>query len=792
MHPFLFGVVFFASGFCALVYELVWVRLIGLSVGHATLAVSLVLSSYMAGLALGSWGYSWSQSFRRRWGWEGLRLYAGLELAIALLALAAPWMIEVIEGAWLETIRQSGTSYLIKVGIRALLASPVVLLPTFLMGATFPAAVSIWEGAGRSLKESCTKLYALNLAGGMTGVLLATFWGFSLLGIEHALWVAVAVNVVLAGLVGWAGWKKSTIPFDQPVQESVGRQKIGKGVVLTLAGAGAAAMMAEVLWTRLYILTLGSSVYAFSIVLLTFLGGLALGSWLSNRSALLRPDGGTVMVALAAGLAGLFIILSMPLVEWLPTLFVYGHRLLPKYPFWAHVLQFGLCVGGLLIPAMLMGMVFPLVSAAFRSPEEVAVGYAANTMGNILGPLAALVAFPMIGSQKGLWVAAGIYGGVAVGWVMASRENIKKRLVIGMGIAGGYAVLMGSQASWDLFRLTSAPFLFVTKNLQSSQSGPAFTPGHEDTRAEMVFFREGFGATVSVKRYHENYLSLQINGKTDASTGIDMMTQLLSGHLPFLLHSEAREAAVIGLGSGVTAGAILRHPVTRLDVVELEAEVVNATVWFRPFSGFAPEDPRVRMVMDDGRNFLLLTNHRYDVLTVEPSNPWMAGNASLFTREFYQRCVSRLRSDGIMCQWLQAYGMRDEDLQTAFRTFAEEFPHAAVWAMSAMGIRGAPADMLMIGSSQPISLDRGVLTKGFERARPQLDRVALRNIDQVLSGFLMDRRGMLEFADGAPRHSDDFPILEFSAPRNLYDPSIKLGEILSRLMARRQPLPPRL
>jgi spermidine synthase len=279
----------------------------------------------------------------------------------------------------------------------------------------------------------------------------------------------------------------------------------------------------------------------------------------------------------------------------------------------------------------------------------------------------------------------------------------------------------------------------------------------------IVYYRDGLSATVAVSQAGEHFF-LRVNGKLDAGTAGDMPTQLMSGHLPLLLHADPKRVLVIGLGSGITAGAVARYPIERLDVVEIEPAVVEASRFFGRLHGGVLEDPRVRTVIADGRNFLLTTPERYDVIISEPSNPWMSGLASMFSEEFFRLASERLRPGGLMLQWIQAYNLRPEDFRMVVNTFRTAFPAASIWNP----VRG---DFLLVGrhESSPIDLDR-LRTRfdGTPPVRSDLERIGVRAWPGILGFFMLGEADTARFARGGGLNTDDRLPLEFSAPRALY------------------------
>lgn len=277
----------------------------------------------------------------------------------------------------------------------------------------------------------------------------------------------------------------------------------------------------------------------------------------------------------------------------------------------------------------------------------------------------------------------------------------------------------------------------------------------------LLYYREGASSTVSVKRL-TGALSLAIDGKVDASNAGDMLTQKLLAHVPLLLHPDPKRIAIIGLGSGVTLGAALRHPIERADVLEISAEVIEASSYFNRENHDALRDQRTRLIAGDGRSHLLLSSDTYDVIVSEPSNPWMAGVATLFTREFFEAARARLAPGGLLCQWAHTYDIRDEDLRSIAKTFSSVFPHATVWLVG-------DSDLLMIGSSAAVASRLDDVPKHWARAgvASDLAKVAVRSPFSLFALYLSDERGLQQYGANAVVQTDDRLPLEFSAPRSI-------------------------
>jgi len=338
-----------------------------------------------------------------------------------------------------------------------------------------------------------------------------------------------------------------------------------------------------------------------------------------------------------------------------------------------------------------------------------------------------------------------------------------------VGVAGSLVmavlpVLVWNPISqWDAAILTSGPYLYAKTYRDTSEQQSIGLEEAMKKGRELLFFKEGLHAVVSVQKTSEGDLMLNLNGKTDATARGDAATQLMLGHLPLLLHQGAQDVLVIGLGSGMTLAAVERHPVRNVDVVEIEAAVVEAQPYFQQFTGAVLDDPRVNLMVADGRNHLALTDRSYDVIISEPSNPWISGMANLFTREFFQQAKARLRPQGVMCQWVHAYSMSSQDFKTIVRTFHSVFPNTSIWEASLGG------DYLLIGSRQEVPIDHRMLVDRLsdERLRADLETMNLLDLTAFVNKLVITGDAIDRYTKGAPLHTDDNARLEYSAPKAL-------------------------
>jgi spermidine synthase len=541
----------------------------------------------------------------------------------------------------------------------------------------------------------------------------------------------------------------------------VAPRRVGlRAAAAALGISGCVALVYQVTWTRTLAMVLGPTTYAFSAMVVAVITGLAIGSavaaWRAPRSPARAMTwlGFVMIAAAAAALAASIVIDRLPLV-------VASLVSRPDVTFGAVLaMQVALAIAIQLPMAIAFGAAFPLAIAAADStpatvPRDASVVYATNTLGAIVGAIAAsFVLIPMLGIQGSVRLAA-IVAAVA-GVVVAWRAESGSRVGIGALLGGVVTVALALLApEWNHARLANGGYRYAT----------ALAAGDLETGLEagrLVYYREGAAGTVSVRDI-PGARSLAIDGKVDASNAGDMLTQKLLAHLPLLLHPNPRRVCVIGLGSGVTLGASLTHPVERVDVVEISPEVVEASSFFAAENHNALNDPRTALILGDGRSHLLLSTGQYDVIISEPSNPWMAGVASLFTREFFLAARARLAPDGILMQWAHTYSISDADLRSIVATFVSVFPEGSAWLV-------AESDLLLVGATAPIAALEDGIAAAWSRpgVAADLDEAAVRDPFSVLSLYVADGSDLQHYASAALVQSDDRLLLEYSAPRAVY------------------------
>ncbi len=763
----------FLSGAAALVYEVVWGRQLATFLGITGHAHTVVLATFMAGLALGSRVLGAAADRVRR----PLALFGLLEAGIGLFAVAAIGLVprlQEIYATWARGLAPGGPP---AQALRFLMAVAALLVPTFLMGGTLPALVRGLARRHDQVPGALGRLYGANTLGAAGGALAAGYLLLPVLGTRGALATAVAANLLVAAAVLWPRRAaEDTAPVSAaavgPTPALLSRPGDRAVALPVLALSGFAALAAQLAWVRALTLVLGSSVYAFSLTLGAFLAGLALGSLLYARALAPRLDR-RLALRWAAGLeavVGLSIVAGLPLIGRLPELFLAGYeagvqRSFALFQGWTFALAWSV----LLAPTLALGALFPLLTAlaapaAGRLGRDVGTAAAFNSLGTIAGAaLGGLALLPALGVQGSLVLAGGIHvlaGGLV--WQRAAPARRRwSRPAQAAGAVAGFALLAASLPPWDPVVMTSGPFINAARILDVPE-GESFRRFIR-ARNRVLYYAEGADGNVSVRDVGDERL-LVINGKTDGSRLGDRKTQLVIGYLPLLAHADPRRVLVIGMGTGMTAAAVAADPEVRsIDVLELSREVVEASRFFLPENRGVLLDPRTRLLHADARNYLHTTDALYDVIVAEPSNPWISGVSNLFTREFFHLALRRLALGGVMSQWFHTYAMSDDDLRTILATYERVFPYVTVWVPQV-------GDLVLLGSRTPhrLRLDRLAALAREPGVVIDLGPHELLAPPGWARMFLFGPDETRGFAGGAELNTDGHPRVEFNAPRSLY------------------------
>lgn len=759
----------FGSGLCALIYQTTWLREFRLIFGASTPASAAVLAIFMGGLGLGS------AVLGRRVDWKGrpLLFYGQLELIIAVSAALTPVLIWLVRQVYMA---MGGTPAL---GLgwgsvaRLALSALVLAVPTFVMGGTLPAIARAVETAGDSARRHLAIVYGVNTLGAVAGTLLSTFYLFEHLGNRMSLWLACALNLVVAITAIGLG-RRQKIAMGQgeatPAAQSDGRAEYpARFVFLAAAVVGFVFFLMELVWYRMLTPLLGGSTFTFGLILAIALLGIGAGSlvyhkWAAHRAATLAAFAGT------CALEALCLAYPFALGDRLAILTILL-RPLGLLEFFGHVAGWTIVCAIVVLPAALVaGFQFPLLIALLGKGERqvgrhTGYAYGWNTAGAIAGSLAGGFGILPLLTAPGTWrlvIALLVALGVAALWLSWSRDRILS-LRAGSMAASGLALLMllspGPTAVWRHSPIGAGrvdPDEINTRNKSRRWM--------QKTRREIVWQADGRDTCVGLKK-DEGYAFI-VNGKNDGNIRTDAGTQVMSGLLAAMLHGSPKAVLVVGLGTGSTAGWLGAIPsVERVDVVELERAIKHVAHLCAAGNMAVLQNPKVHFIEGDGREVLLTTRRSYDLIVSEPSNLYRAGVAGLYTRDFYQVAARKLKQGGIFVQWLQGYETDFDTTRIAYATLSSVFSSIETWLTM-------ERDFLFVASMQGIDHDLERL-RGTIREEPYKSALAnawrATDLEGVFARFLVNDGYARTAAElqGGILNTDDRNVLEYAYARSV-------------------------
>lgn len=724
-----------ASGTAALIFQILWIKQLSVVVGVDIYAVTTGVGAFFAGLAIGGLALGRFADRARR----PLRFYAGLEIGVAALGVATTWLL-ANAAPWFATLETS-------VGPLAwLMVLALVGIPACLMGGTLPVLIRSVTSSARSIGADGGRLYAANTLGAIAGALLSSFLLIPSLGLKGTGLAAAAIG--LAAALGALLIDRRALPAVPVAPKTTPNLSRDARMAIALyALAGGVALGYEVVWSQSIVQFMSTRAFAFSVVLATYLAGLALGAALFARWAdrVSDPWGMFGLLIAAAGLVALAEVALLG--DWLIVLQALAERAvwsLTESDLARMCARFAVAAAVIVfLPTLLLGAAFPaalrLIVAEGHVGQGVGMVAALNTLGGIAGTvLTGFVLVPQLGLIRTLAVlalAAAAIGLIAVLW---GRQG--GRLLAATCAAAAAACLVAA--------------LIPTDKLAS------LLPGAR--KGEIVFYEEGRGATVAVveqKGGAGTFRRLYIQGVSNTGDSLPSLRYMrLQALLPLIIHpGEPKSALVVGLGTGITAGALLN--VASLDrrvVAELLPGVARAAARFTGNYG-ADRDPRIDIRLRDGRRELLQSGDEYDLITLEPPPPSAAGVANLYSTDFYRLAGSRLKPGGMVAQWLPLPTQNGEDTRSLMRSFIDVFPHASLWTTELH-------EMLLIGSFEPMPLDLATIAERLKEPdiRNALAEVGIASPAALLATWIADRESLVAFVGNALPVTDDRPRIEYA------------------------------
>ncbi len=640
--------------------------------GSTTSVISTILTSLMFGLAIG--GYIFGKYADRYK--NSLTVYGILEIIIGCYGLLVPIIFSFLpplnQQVW-EGFHHSFYSFGL---IRFFLITIVLIIPAILIGGTLPllSRYFIWQEnvAGFTVGT----LYMLNIFGAVLGTFMAGFVLLPWLGITNTIYITSSTNILLGlvvvilflshkNLLALKGWGRREGLTDKIIYQEIPSMAALFIVFATFAISGFTAIVYAIAWTRGLLLILGPSVYALNIILIILLIGLASGSLIFSRFVdRLRYK--VFGLGIIQVIIGCLSIISLFLFHYLPNLFLIMFPMLSKSYYlllWGKFILASLII---FLPTFFIGGAFPLMISIYaadiyRIGSSVGKGYSLNILGGLVGSfVGAFFLIPYLGINNTIIFAVTInliLGGMILMSSAYPRTIYKIAFLILITVMIYGEII--EKPAWDVRQMSTGVF----KHANSIIFGDVTNGRLTSERTKILFYKEGINTTVTVMQERDN-IFLKVNGKTDVSSKRDMPTHLLSGHLPLLFGKKVERVMIIGLAAGITVGAVERYPVKDIKVIELEPAIIEASHLFDHVNYQPLNDPRVEVIINDGRNYLEVTPESFDVIISKLSNPWTTGASNLFTREFFKLVSKRLNKDGIFCQWIQLDGMILSDLKS--------------------------------------------------------------------------------------------------------------------------------
>jgi spermidine synthase len=750
---------FFLSGACGLVYQIVWVRMLTHVFGTTAAAVGVVLAAFMSGLALGSWLLGKAADRNS----NPLRVYAILEVGIGVAALAAHFLLSRITPIYLALYEISGHSEAALAAARFILAFGLVMIPTFLMGGTLPVLARFVVRRLAVAGADLSTLYAINTVGAVAGTLACGFYLIGTFGIYVTVYIAVVVNLGL-GLIAWAASNRmksalATAPIrsdattapDEAVRGVLSNRAYAL-LLFALAISGLTSFAYEIYWTRSLVFVLGNSTYALTTMLTAFIAGIALGGYLvrlvvdqvADRLAFFGWIQVLIAVSSAIALPVLFAFLEPQTIREFVREATGGVAMLA-------FARFGIALLVMLVPATLIGATFPLVGRAGivdlqHTGRRVGVVYASNTLGNVVGAL--LPGFLLLnwfGIQQGILLMAAL--NACIGFALLAPRLVSARYL-------SWAVPAAAVATLLVLVRVPLDFQFPTEN--------------ERPTDRVLFYRDGPSATTKVTFNPDTGEKVMaIDGIVIGGNTFTEYKQLLLAHLPKLLRDDISTELSVGLGSGILVGESIRHQgVQAITCVEIEPSVVAGATLFARENHRVLSNPRVRVVIDDIANYLRTTSDRYRVISADEKTALeYASNGFSYSREYYGLLRRHLAPGGILIQWMPA-NLPPRQYAMVLKTFVDSFPHVLMgYFMPALKESGY--NTILIGSDEKISLDRtriGRVMRSEREAFAGLARYGLTTPESVLTQFVADGEHIRKAVQNAPENTLVHPRYEFYSP----------------------------
>ena len=769
-NGWVFLLLFFGSGATALVYEVIWSKYLAQMLGSTVQAQTVVLAVFMGGLALGNHIFG-RKADRYR---TPVRVYGILEFVIGLYAFTFPNIYSLADSAFVSLGTGMLDNPVLLLCLKTVLSIALLLGPTILMGGTLPLLAAWLQNNYKEAGRGSALFYGINSLGAVTGSCAAGFYLIQTWGLVAGLQMTALLNIIIGGIAFVLGRQQTLYehltaqptPLAASLPAEAVPSKAFNWAAIVVAITGGVSMGLEVLASRSLALIFGSSVQAFAIVLMAFILGIGLGSAIIAGANMPAGRSGKLLVVVLLAASTWVGVLVFNIEGWVEfyraartgiartsTGYIYNQ--------WLSAFLSMVVLG---VPAALIGSVLPLmirVSAQENGTLGVQVGklLTSNTLGAVVGVLfTGFFIMPYAGLRNAFVILALCLTAMAayLVWKQQSRFILAYPATV---CAGLLAVLLFGGEGW---KHTISSGVFRSREREFDKT---FMAGRKKA-IDILFYEDAPDATVSVEQRilpGLTNLALRINGKPDASSYGDLCPQLLVAHIPMFARPQSKDIFLLGMGTGISASAVLAHPIDQLVLAENCKPVLRAAEFFKPWNRDVLHNPKLKIAYEDARTVLKLSPQQFDVIIAEPSNPWTVGVGSVFSQEFYQLAASKLKQGGIMAQWFHVYEIHDDIVALVLRTFSQVFPHSEIWDCN-------DSDILMIGSLQPWESTPEAYKEGILRDEPfrDLQRIGINSPLALFARQLASQGTSFAIPGDGPIQQDWLPLLEYHAPKAFF------------------------
>lgn len=746
---------FLISGFVSLIFQVVWLKMLVLVFGNTVWAVSTLLTAFMAGLAIGSWAFG---KIADKAG-SPLRLYGFIEGLVGLSALLTIPLFANLSIIYRPLYSISGGDNLLMGITKFIISFLLLIIPTSLMGGTLPLLAKKFTSSLKSAGSEIGTLYMINTFGAVLGTLTSAFLLIPALGLKKTLISASLLNFVILIVILVITKKEKAQIVLKTFFAKASRKKQNSSILWVFFVCGFAALGYEILWNRILVLSIGSSVYAYAMMLAVYLLGVALGSALMSYyiDRIKKPGAVLAIIQFLIAFAVIYQIkrfggLSLTISNLGNVIGVSGYA--------SYITSLFLATTQIiLLPTLLFGATFPLIVRIYLSNiktvgTETGMLYAFNTLGNIIGSfLTGFILLPFLGAQRSLLLLAVV--NLMIGSFVLIRSLKVKKFTVSLS-AGALAVFL---IGYNLICIRDEAIL-KAGIFQNSTRGTV----------EVINYSEDIYATVTVEERTEVsgiWKSLSMNGVNVAGTSCELFTiQKMQGHLPMLLHRNPESVLHIGFGSGGTAWAVSRYPVKRIVIAEISRSIIEKSAeFFSSVNHNVLSDPRFDIRFTDGRNLILGTKEKFDVILSDSVHPRFSGNGSLYTYDYYKLLRERLNPGGLVSQWLPFYSVTPENFKMIIKAFHEVFPHTSIWYVNST----INPYVIVIGKTDSNMIDFGKMAERlkYENVRKDLAEIDIDNTYKILDYFLFTDEKVLKFTGDVPLHTDDNMAVEYLSGREV-------------------------